>query len=69
MLEFPIESGKSGQIGVPTGPYDASFGYHLVNSYTKSIDKSVKLKSVFSQNVNINGNSEIGIMNSFLPIK
>ena len=58
MLEFPIEAGKSGQIGVPNGPYDASFGYHLVESYTKSIDNSVKLMSVFSQNVNINGNSE-----------
>ena len=58
MLEFPIEGGRSGQIGVPNRPYDASFGYHLVESYTKSIDNSVKLMSVFSQDVYINGNSE-----------
>jgi len=58
ILEFPIEGAKSGQVGVPTRPYDASFGYHLVESYTKSIDNSVKLMSVFSQDVNINGNSE-----------
>jgi hypothetical protein len=57
-LEFPMEGGKSGHIGVPTGPYDAYFGYHLVESYTKSIDNSVKLMSVFSNDVNINGNSE-----------
>jgi len=58
VLDFPIEGAKSRPIGIPIGSYDASFGYHLVESYIKAIDNSVKLISVHSQDVNIDGKSK-----------
>lgn len=58
VFEFPVEPHEKYSVKVQTGQYSAFYGYQKVESYAKSLDKSIELVSVrSSQNVNIDGSS------------